>query len=394
MEPVQSKPLTQYNRELLEEDILRDEATLVGEYDGLHVYSMISFICKCGNEGAKKFRSLHNKGGACCSQCAKVNGKNKAEASNLERYGAKNPFGSSKVKEEIRRKYKEKSPEEKRKMIEKRLATQNDRSEEEKQKSKEKLLTTHASRTDEQKQKSREKRQKTYASKTDEEKNTMCTKRKETCIARFGVDNAFKSKEILQKIKNTNIERYGVENVFSNSTIKEKIKETNIEKYGAEYQTMTLDKEEWDRRMEKRKHTNIERFGYENPAQHPETFEKIQTTAKRFKEYTFPSGEIRKIQGYEGFALDELVQIYTEEQIKTDRKDVGRIKYEMNGSIKYYYPDILIPHENKLIEVKSKFTYTIEPEKIRCKGDACKAQGYIYEIWIYNSKGKKDIVVY
>ena len=150
--------------------------------------------------------------------------------------------------------------------------------------------------------------------------------------------------------------------------------------------------------MEKRKQTNIERFGYENPAQHPETFEKIQESAKRFKYYTMPSGEVRKIQGYEAFALDELVQIYSEEQIKTNRKDVGRIKYTMNGAEKYYNPDIGIPHENKLIEVKSKFTYTIEQEKIKCKGDTCKALGYSYEIWIYDVRGKKlrgkEVVVF
>jgi len=38
-----------------------------------------------------------------------------------------------------------------------------------------------------------------------------------------------------------------------------------------------------------------------------------------------PSGDIRKVQGYEPFALDILVKKYKEDDIKTDRKDIPRI---------------------------------------------------------------------
>lgn len=70
-----------------------------------------------------------------------------------------------------------------------------------------------------------------------------------------------------------------------------------------------------------------------------------------------PSGIIRKVQGYEPFALDDLIKKYNEEQIKTDRKNIPRIPYKLEGKQKYYFPDIYIPDENFIIEVKSNYTY-------------------------------------
>ncbi len=103
-----------------------------------------------------------------------------------------------------------------------------------------------------------------------------------------------------------------------------------------------------------------------------------------------PSGEIRKVQGYEPFALDVLLkQGYTEDQIKTERKDVGRIEYEVDGKKKYYFPDISIPHEKKIIEVKSTWTYKCKTDNIQAKAEATRKQGYAYELWIFDAKGNR-----
>jgi len=389
---MEHKQQIRYNKELLDEIIERDTGILVGDYESLNVTSTIHFICKCGLSGSKKFRGLYNKGGMSCTKCAKENGKKKAENKCLELYGVKNIFASTEMKQKIQKKYQSKTKEEKQLMITKRLETTKLKTDEEKNKSIEKRLHTHNNKSDEEKKKTIEKRLKTNASKTEEEKTNRCNKIKETCMAKYGVDSHFKSKELMEKRKETIIKKYGVENVFQSKEVLDKIKETNLKKYGTEYATQSVSKEEWKKRTDKRKETWKELYGYENPAQDPEIFEKIQETAKRFKNYTMPSGEVRKIQGYEGFALTELLTQYTEDQIKTDRKYIGRIKYEMDGVNKYYYPDILISHLNLLIEVKSKFTYTIEPDKIKLKGDACKNQGYNYEIWVYDCKGAKEVV--
>ena len=105
-----------------------------------------------------------------------------------------------------------------------------------------------------------------------------------------------------------------------------------------------------------------------------------------------PSGEIRKVQGYEHFALNELVKIYSEDQIKSDRKDIPRIEYykeDNKDKKRYYFPDIYIPHENKIIEIKSTWTYKCQRGNIKEKAEFTKKNGYIYEIWVYDNKGVK-----
>ncbi len=102
-----------------------------------------------------------------------------------------------------------------------------------------------------------------------------------------------------------------------------------------------------------------------------------------------PSGAVRKVQGYEPFALKELIKIYSEEQIKTDRKDVPRVQYEVDRKKRYHFPDIFIPHENKLVEVKSTWTLKCKSDNIQLKKKACEEQGFLYEIWCFNPKGKR-----
>ena len=139
------------------------------------------------------------------------------------------------------------------------------------------------------------------------------------------------------------------------------------------------------------KNTNIERYGVEHAQQNKEIQEKTQNNAKKYKIYKMPSGTLRKVQGYEPFALNELIKSYTEEQIKTDRKDIPHIQYINNNKNKYYFPDIYIPHEKYIIEVKSTWTMNIDREMINKKGEACKAEGYKYEIWVYTCKGVKEV---
>lgn len=61
------------------------------------------------------------------------------------------------------------------------------------------------------------------------------------------------------------------------------------------------------------------------------------------------------IKGYEHLALDELVKIYNEDDILTDRNDMPKIMYNFNDKTLRYYPDIYIKSENKIIEVKSTY---------------------------------------
>ncbi len=184
-------------------------------------------------------------------------------------------------------------------------------------------------------------------------------------------------------MQETNIIKYGDINPQKNKEVRTRTIETNLHKYGVEYPFQNEDVKQ------KQKNTMMKRYGVEYNSQSQEIREQQQKNAKKYKEYKMPSGTIRKVQGYEPFALDTLIKTYTEEQIKTDRKDVPRIQYEVEGKKKYYFPDIFLPHENKLIEVKSTWTYKCKSDNINQKAEACKAQGYNYEIWCYNAKGAR-----
>ena len=122
--------------------------------------------------------------------------------------------------------------------------------------------------------------------------------------------------------------------------------------------------------------------------QNQEYMEKIQKNAKKYKEYIMPSGEIRLVQGYEPFALNILVKKFTEDQIVTERSKIPRIQYLINDKKKYYFPDIFLPHINKIIEVKSTWTYKCKQDNISLKEKATKEYGYDYEFWIFDKKGK------
>jgi hypothetical protein len=110
------------------------------------------------------------------------------------------------------------------------------------------------------------------------------------------------------------------------------------------------------------------------------------------KEYVFPSGRIDQIQGYEHFALDELIinEKIEESDIITGCKNVPEIWYhDENGKNHRYYVDIFIPSQNRCIEVKSEWTYNIQINSVLLKQKAAKELGYNYEILIYDKKGNK-----
>jgi hypothetical protein len=110
------------------------------------------------------------------------------------------------------------------------------------------------------------------------------------------------------------------------------------------------------------------------------------------KEYIFPSGNKIKIQGYEHFALDELLNIenINENDIMTGYKDVPTIWYhDENNKKRRHYVDIFIPKQNRCIEIKSTWTAKKNNGIIFLKQNAAKELGYIYEIWIYDAKGNK-----
>lgn len=168
---------------------------------------------------------------------------------------------------------------------------------------------------------------------------------------------ASKTKE---KAKETSRVNYGTDHPQQSEVIKEQIKDTCMKKYGVKYL-----------------------------AHVPEIHNKQHNY--KFKDYVMPSGDIRKIQGYEHLAIDELLDEHPEEVISTKR---FAISYIFEGNEHYYYPDIVLEYEpQKIIEVKSIHTmyYKTHYLKNLAKRDSCITQGYKFEFWIYDKKGNKTI---
>lgn len=97
---------------------------------------------------------------------------------------------------------------------------------------------------------------------------------------------------------------------------------------------------------------------------------------------------VEKVQGYEPFALDELLKTYDEMELLTDDEDQPEIWWTDSHGVRHrYYSDIYIPYAKKVIEVKSTYTAKLHPEKLaRCRVAAEEA-GYVYEVWVFTEKG-------
>ena len=198
-------------------------------------------------------------------------------------------------------------------------------------------------------------------------------------------DDPNRQKMINQQAKETN-DKKNKENPNRMKEIHNKINNTKQKK----------NKENPDRQKEiiekakiKRKETN-DKKNAENPNRPQEIYSKIKKKSFSTKDYTLPSGEIIHIQGYEHFALDELFENnYKEDEIITD---CDEIEYEFNNKIHYYYADIYLINENKIIEVKSTWTFDKDYDKNIAKKNACLEQGFDFEFWIYDNKKNKEIL--
>jgi hypothetical protein len=123
---------------------------------------------------------------------------------------------------------------------------------------------------------------------------------------------------------------------------------------------------------------------------------KLPSKSFRFKKYIYPCGKVSFIQGYEPFALDDLIKEgHNSSDIITCRSKVPDIWYVGKDGKKHrYFVDIYIPKLNKMIEVKSTYTYNKYNENVFLKAEECVNQGYNYEIWIYDhNKNKEEIIV-
>jgi hypothetical protein len=208
---------------------------------------------------------------------------------------------------------------------------------------------------------------------------------KKTMIEKYGVEHPIKNPLIKSKIENTCLKKYGHKYGIYNQEVQNKIRQTTYNKYGVKYASQN--KEIKEKIIE----TSYKNWGVKHPMQNPEIFEKSCKNCYKSKIYKLPSGKILKCQGYEPFALNDLINsCINENDIINERTKVPEIWFFDKNNIEHrYYVDIYIPSQNKCIEVKSIYTYKKEEQNNILKQEAAKKLGYDFEFWIYDRKGNK-----
>jgi hypothetical protein len=186
-----------------------------------------------------------------------------------------------------------------------------------------------------------------------------------------------------QKIENTCMFKYSCKNPMSNFEIKKKATDNYLKNCGK-----IQNPEKYKEIQTKKKNTSNKNWGVDHPSQNPKIHDKQMKNMKKWKLYKFPSGREDKIQGYENFALDELLKTYNEDEISTERIRIPYIN--KNGESKYHFTDIYIKKDNLIIEVKSTWTFKLK-DNIFEKKEGTINLGYKYEIWCYDKNGNKLI---
>jgi hypothetical protein len=371
----QIKKYLQKYLDYLEETCKKNGASLIGIYERIVDGSRIDFKCKCGKEDSKRFGSITANNLILCKECMKIHGKEKFKETSQERYGTDHPWENEEVLKKRRQTMKDiygaEYPLQVKEILEKTQET-----------NMKKYGSKFIGQVESCKEKAKETNLERYGTEYTFQSESVKSKIQETMIERHGVINISQSIEIKEKKIETTFKNYGVRNPSQCPEIQQKKIETSLERYGTENPSQS------EEIKAKIRATNLERCGYEYHAQSPEFQSKLQRKAFKRKEYKMPSGDIRIVQGYEPWALDKLLLEYKEEQIFTDREYIPFIPYELQGKNRVYIPDIYIPHINKIIEVKSTYTYIVKNGNVQLKAEATRKLGYDYEIWIFGDKGE------
>jgi hypothetical protein len=215
-------------------------------------------------------------------------------------------------------------------------------------------------------------------------KHSEESKRKMSKKAKIFNSNPEKIEKTRQSVK----KKYGVDNVFQLDETKEKAKETCLEKYGVEFNSQRDEIKELNRNfMNDMLHKKEKEFGTKYLMQIPEYFEKAQKVKAKnkfkIKEFTFESGRVEIIQGYEDKAINKLLKTYDENDLILSETDKPKIIYDFENKTRRYYCDIWIPKDNLVIEVKSEYTMLVEFEKNIAKAVATKKAGYNYKLMVF-----------
>ena len=218
------------------------------------------------------------------------------------------------------------------------------------------------------------------------------------------ISSALRSPEINKKL------REGCKVAQNRPEIKEKLKLAR-KLFNSSIEGQELNKE-YSERMKilwsddsfRQKQQESMKVGYQNPAaiknlskNKLDFWANVDNTEKmfisRYKDYMLPSGKIVKIQGYEDKAITFLLnKKYNESDLIISDKEIfqhiGPVYYLHNNKKHRYIPDIFIKSENKIIEVKSPWSYKLHFEINQIKKNACLELNFKFDFLVIDANLK------
>lgn len=155
---------------------------------------------------------------------------------------------------------------------------------------------------------------------------------KQTCLKKYGVQCSLSSKYVRAKYEQTMKQKYSVSNPGQSSKIQTKIKQTSINKYGKNHYLQA------DIVKEKIKQTNLKKYGCENPMQNRDIRIKAQ---QRYS--------------YDGLHFDSSPELayyiwLKDANVSFEYQPNISFQYEFNGKTHVYMPDFKVNDE--YIELK------------------------------------------
>lgn len=135
------------------------------------------------------------------------------------------------------------------------------------------------------------------------------------------------------------------------------------------------------KRLAKFTETMRSRHGVDYPMQMDGAF---HSAVKRKR--TKIAGRQFMYQGYENLAIQYLVDNGVKVGSITVGSGVPSVRYCYKKSRCVYHPDLYVAHQNRIIEVKSTYTASIDRRRIKAKGLACLKAGYKYSLLVIEPK--------
>ena len=176
-------------------------------------------------------------------------------------------------------------------------------------------------------------------------------KQRDAFFARYGVTSSLSAPVVQDKMKATMLDRYGVDNPGKYPPFIQQRAQRLMEKYGVPcvFQLESVKQAGRD--------TNQRLHGVDHHTQYAEGLRRVQASLFSTHSLTLPSGRVVSYQGYEDRAILYLLRTHPEEAIGFNA-DVVIPWVKKSGKKGAYSPDLTVPSEKLLIEVKSPYTFS------------------------------------